>query len=136
MALVGESGSGKTTIGRAVVGLIEASAGEIVFDGEPMGRRNNIRSSGIRGRIQLVFQEPAESLDPRIRVGETMAEALRYLGMARADRETRVRDVAKSRLGLPEHTLNLFPAELSAGQQQRVGIGRAHRYQAAACHTR
>ena len=96
---------------------------------------HNIRSKGIRGRIQLVFQEPAESLDPRIRVGETMAEPLRYLGMARADRETRVRDVAM-RLGLPEHTLNLFPAELSAGQQQRVGIGRAHRYQAAAARTR
>ncbi|HEY1745747.1 MAG TPA: ABC transporter ATP-binding protein [Xanthobacteraceae bacterium] len=124
LALVGESGSGKTTIGRAVVGLIEASAGQIVFDGKAMGRRHNIRSTGIRGRIQLVFQEPAESLDPRIRAGETMAEALRYLGMARADRETRVREVA-TRLGLPEHTLDLFPAELSAGQQQRVGIGRA-----------
>ena len=80
LALVGKSGSGKTTVGRAVVGLIEATAGEIWFDGKRMGRGRNIRSSDIRGRIQLVFQEPAESLDPRIRVGETMAEPLALSG--------------------------------------------------------
>src|SRR4029077_9598680 len=124
LALVGESGSGKTTIGRAVVGLIEATAGEIRFDGKKMGRGRDIRSNDIRGRIQLVFQEPAESLDPRIRVGETMAEPLRYLGLSRPDREARVRDVAM-RLGLAEDALDQFPAELSAGHQQRVGIGRA-----------
>jgi oligopeptide/dipeptide ABC transporter ATP-binding protein len=124
LALVGESGSGKTTIGRAVVGLIEATAGEIRFDGKPMGRGRNIRSNDIRGRIQLVFQEPAESLNPRIRVGETIAEPLRYLGLSRADREARVREVV-GRLGLGERVLDQLPAELSAGQQQRVGIGRA-----------
>ena len=124
LALVGESGSGKTTIGRAVVGLIEATAGEIRFDGKKMGRGRDIRSNDIRGRIQLVFQEPAESLDPRIRVAETMGEPLRYLGLPRADREARVRDVA-ARLGLGERALDQFPAELSAGHQQRVGIGRA-----------
>ena len=64
LALVGESGSGKTTVGRAVVGLIEATAGEIWFDGKPMGRGRNIRSKDIRGRIQLVFQEPAEVARP------------------------------------------------------------------------
>ena len=93
LALVGESGSGKTTVGRAIVGLIEATAGEIRFDGKLMGRRRNIRSNDIRGRIQLVFQEPSESLNPRIRVGETIAEPLRYLGLSRADREVRVREV-------------------------------------------
>ena len=92
LALVGESGSGKTTIGRAVVGLIEATAGEIWFDGKRMGRGRNVRSRELRGRIQLVFQEPAESLDPRIRVGETLSEPLRYLGLSRADREARVRE--------------------------------------------
>jgi oligopeptide/dipeptide ABC transporter ATP-binding protein len=124
LALVGESGSGKTTVGRAVVGLIEATAGEIWFDGKRMGRGRNIRSSDLRGRIQLVFQEPAESLDPRIRVGETLGEPLRYLGLSRADRDARVRDVV-SRLGLAERVVDQFPLELSAGQQQRVGIGRA-----------
>jgi ABC-type glutathione transport system ATPase component len=124
LALVGESGSGKTTIGRCVMGLIDPTAGGIWFDDKPMGRGRDIRSRELRGRIQLVFQEPAESLDPRMRIGETLGEPLRYLGLPRADRERRVRDVA-GRLSLGEHTLDLFPAELSAGQQQRVGIGRA-----------
>jgi len=124
LALVGESGSGKTTIGRAVVGLIEATAGEIRFSGKPMGRGRNIRSNDIRGRIQLVFQEPAESLNPRIRVGETIAEPLRYLGLSQMDRDARMREVV-ARLGLAEGVLDQFPAELSAGLQQRVGIGRA-----------
>jgi len=124
LALVGESGSGKTTIGRCVTGLIEPTAGAIWFDGKPMGRGRDIRSRALRGRIQFVFQEPAESLDPRQRIGETLGEPLRYLGVTRADRERRVLDVAR-RLGLPDSTLDQFPAELSAGQQQRVGIGRA-----------
>ena len=89
-----------------------------------MGRGRNIRSNDIRGRIQLVFQEPAESLNPRVRIGETIAEPLRYLGLSRADRDVRVREVV-ARLGLAESVLDQFPAELSAGQQQRVGIGRA-----------
>src|SRR6202048_5603669 len=93
LALVGESGSGKTTVGRAVVGLIDATRGEVWFDGERMGRGRNIRSSDLRGRIQLVFQEPAESLDPRIRVGETLGEPLRYLGLPRAERDGRLVDV-------------------------------------------
>jgi len=124
LSLVGESGSGKTTVGRCILGLIDATAGDILFDGKPMGRGRNIRSRELRGRIQLVFQEPAESLDPRIRVAETLAEPLRFLGVNRADRERRVRDVAQH-LGLSPRVLEQFPAELSAGLQQRVGIGRA-----------
>jgi oligopeptide/dipeptide ABC transporter ATP-binding protein len=124
LALVGESGSGKTTVGRCVIGLIEPTAGQIWFDGKPMGRGRNIRSRDLRGRIQLVFQEPAESLDPRVRIGETLGEPLRYLELSRADRERRVRDIV-ARLGLAERVLDQLPAELSAGQQQRVGIGRA-----------
>jgi oligopeptide/dipeptide ABC transporter ATP-binding protein len=124
LALVGESGSGKTTIGRCVLGLIDPTEGTIIFEGKPTGRSRDIRSRDLRGRIQLVFQEPAESLDPRIRVGETIAEPLRHLGVSRADRERQVRDIAV-RLGLAPHVLDQFPAELSAGQQQRVGIGRA-----------
>lgn len=124
LSLVGESGSGKTTIGRCVLGLIEPSAGEIRFEGRAMGRGRNIRTRGLRGRIQLVFQEPAESLDPRKPVGETLSEPLRYLGVNRADREQRAREVAEH-LGFPPRVLSLYPSELSAGLQQRVGIGRA-----------
>jgi oligopeptide/dipeptide ABC transporter ATP-binding protein len=124
LALVGESGSGKTTIGRCILGLIDATQGQIWFDGERMGRGRNIRSKALRGRVQLVFQEPAESLDPRIRVGETLAEPLRHLGMTRPDRERRARQIAEH-LGLKPRVLDQFPAELSAGLQQRIGIGRA-----------
>jgi oligopeptide/dipeptide ABC transporter ATP-binding protein len=124
LSLVGESGSGKTTVGRCILGLIDASEGDIEFDGERMGRGRDIRSKALRGRIQLVFQEPAESLDPRIRIGETLAEPLRHLGIPRADRDRRTREIA-DHLGLPTRALDQFPPELSAGLQQRVGIGRA-----------
>ncbi len=124
LSLVGESGSGKTTVGRCVLGLIKSTGGAIGFQGSPIDRRRNIRSRELRGRLQLVFQEPAESLDPRVRIGATIAEPLRAMGINRHDRRQRVRAVA-ARVGLRETTLEQFPAELSAGQQQRVGIARA-----------
>ncbi len=124
LSLVGESGSGKTTIGRCVLGLIEATGGNVIFAGEPMSGSRTIRSPALRGRLQLVFQEPSESLDPRVRIGKTIAEPLIGLKLNRADRDKRVLEIVR-RVGLPESVLDLFPAELSAGQQQRVGIGRA-----------
>lgn len=124
LALVGESGSGKTTIGRCVLGLIRPTSGVISFKGEPMGGRRTVRSPALRGRMQLVFQEPAESLDPRSIIGQTIGEPLRALGMSRADREAAVR-VAIRRVGLPEHLLDGYPGELSMGLQQRIGIARA-----------
>jgi oligopeptide/dipeptide ABC transporter ATP-binding protein len=124
LALVGESGSGKTTVGRCVIGLIEPTAGTIRFRGETIDRHRNIRSGGLRGRVQLVFQEPAESLDPRIAVGETIAEPLRALRLSRADRRTRLAEVAR-RVGIDASLLDKYPAEISAGLQQRVGIARA-----------
>ena len=124
LSLVGESGSGKTTVGRCVLGLIKATRGVIGFQGRPIDRRRNIRSRELRGRLQLVFQEPAESLDPQMRIGETIGEPLRAMGVSRHDRRARVREVAR-RVGLRDATLEQFPAELSAGQQQRVGIARA-----------
>jgi len=124
LALVGESGSGKTTIGRCILGLIDTTAGDVHFDGVRMGRGHDIRSNAMRGRIQLVFQEPSESLDPRMRIGETLAEPLRYLGVPRTERARRVEELSAV-LGLSSGILERFPAELSAGLQQRVGIGRA-----------
>lgn len=124
VALVGESGSGKTTIGRCVLGLIRQTAGTILFKGEPMGGRRTVRSAVLRGRMQLVFQEPAESLDPRFVVGQTIGEPLVALGASRADREKAVR-LAARRVGLAERLLASYPAELSMGLQQRVGIARA-----------
>lgn len=124
LSLVGESGSGKTTIGRCILGLIEPSDGTVTFAGECMGRNKSIRSPSLRGRMQLVFQEPAESLDPRMRVGDSLFEPLRMMKMTRHDRQRRLMEVARI-VGLSEEVLEKFPGELSAGLQQRVGIGRA-----------
>ncbi len=124
LSLVGESGSGKTTVGRCVLGLIQRTHGAESFRGTMIDKRHNIRSPDLRGKLQLVFQEPAESLDPRMRIGETIGEPLRQLDMAQSDRVKRVREVAR-RVGLGEPSLEQFPGELSAGQQQRVGIARA-----------
>jgi oligopeptide/dipeptide ABC transporter ATP-binding protein len=124
LALVGESGSGKTTIGRCVLGLIQPTAGRIAFRGSDMGGRRTVRTADLRGKLQLVFQEPAESLDPRLRLFQTIDEPLRALGVNRADRERRVRDIAR-RVGLDEVLLDRYPSEISMGLQQRVGVARA-----------
>ena len=124
LALVGESGSGKTTIGRCLLGLITPTGGRIVFDGMEMGGKRSVRSPEIHGKLQLVFQEPAESLDPRMRLHEIIEEPLRALGRDRITLESQVREAAR-RVGLPEWLLLRYPAEISMGLQQRVGIARA-----------
>jgi ABC-type oligopeptide transport system ATPase subunit len=115
LSLVGESGSGKTTIGRCLLGLIEPTAGQIVFGGKSIGSKTSIRSPLIRGRMQLVFQEPAESLDPRMKVGLSLIEPLRILRMNRFERDRRIQEVSKI-VGLTDDILEKFPGELSAGQ--------------------
>ena len=124
LALVGESGSGKTTIGRCILGLIKPTSGLIVFDGHEMGGRRTVRSPEVRGKMQLVFQEPAEGLNPRLKVHEIISEPLKALGVARADRDARVRRAAHT-VGLEEAFLELYAPELSMGLQQRIGIARA-----------
>lgn len=124
LALVGESGSGKTTIGRCVLGLIHPTGGRIRYRGLEMGGRRTVRSPELRGKLQLVFQEPAESLNPRLRLFEQIDEPLRALKVARPDRERKVREAAR-RVGLAEGLLERYPAEISMGLQQRVGVARA-----------
>ncbi len=122
LGLVGESGSGKTTVGRCILGLLDATDGSIRFRGQDItlgGRR-----SKSRGKMQLVFQEPAESLDPRQRIGRSIEEPLVALKFASNERQDRLLE-SIGLVGLSEDMLNLYPAELSAGQQQRVGIARA-----------
>jgi oligopeptide/dipeptide ABC transporter ATP-binding protein len=124
LGLVGESGSGKTTVGRCIVGLVEASAGRIRFKGEDISALRARRPARLLGKIQLVFQEPAESLDPRMRIGRSIEEPLLPLKIPAETRRERVAE-AIERVGLSREMLGLYPAELSAGQQQRVGIARA-----------
>ncbi|MBV9749547.1 MAG: ABC transporter ATP-binding protein [Acetobacteraceae bacterium] len=124
LGLVGESGSGKTTVGRCILGLTGISGGSITFDGAdlPLTRRRDPGS--LRGHIQIVFQEPADALDPRMRIGASIEEPLLALGTRPDERQRRVAE-ALDLVGLSRRVLRLYPAELSAGQQQRVGIARA-----------
>ena len=124
LALVGELGSGKTTVGRCVLGLIAPTAGRIRFAGREMSRHWNVRSRDLRGKMQLVFQEPAESLDPRMSVGASIEEPLLLTSLSPKDRGRRMFWVI-DRVNLPPSTLQQYPSELSAGQQQRVAIARA-----------
>jgi peptide/nickel transport system ATP-binding protein len=125
VALVGESGSGKTTVGRCIAGLHEPSAGTIVFDGSELAGAARSRPLGPRRRIQIVFQNPFESLNPRHRVASSIERPLRVLRrMSRTDAEHEVGALLE-RVRLPRRLADRFPAELSGGERQRVAIARA-----------
>ena len=123
VALVGESGCGKTTLGRVVVGLQASTAGEVIFDGRPL--EDLVASKGFRSRIQMVFQHPDSSLNPRFRAGTTVREPLLLMkGGSRTDIEKKVDEVL-TLVGLGPAYKSRRPRELSGGQQQRVAMARA-----------
>jgi len=126
LGLVGESGSGKTTVGKLLLGLHQPTAGEIRFRGEQIGGIGDRAFRAHRPRIQAVFQDPSDSLDPRKRVRDAIAEPLERMGLLadRAARRARVAEVADT-VRLPERLLDCFPHQLSGGQQQKVGVARA-----------
>lgn len=126
LGLAGESGSGKTTTGEIIVRLQEKSDGEIIFDGHPFDADSKEDRLRFRKEIQMIFQDPYETLNPRFNVFETIAEPLRIHGMK--DRKEIYRKVIQAldiaELKPPEHFLYSFPHELSGGQRQRVAIAR------------
>jgi len=126
LGLVGESGSGKTTFGQALIRLIDADAGKITFDGEPIESRSRAEMRPLRSRMQIVFQDPFSSLNPRMSVGQIIEEGLvvNGLGENRRERIDRVR-AALADAGLPTDILSRFPHEFSGGQRQRIAIARA-----------
>jgi peptide/nickel transport system ATP-binding protein len=125
VALVGESGSGKTTIGRCIAGLHQPTAGEIRFDGTALAGWARRRSLDQRRRIQIVFQNPYESLNPRHRVADEIERPLRVLRrLNQSDARREVGDLLE-RVRLPTRVMNRFPGELSGGERQRVAIARA-----------
>lgn len=122
LGLVGESGCGKSTIANAVVRLVKPSAGRIDFDGHDLATLEGEALRRIRPRIQMVFQDPYTSLNPRLTVRDLIAEPL--VVQRRPGRDARVRELM-GRVGLPETARRRLPHELSGGQRQRIGIARA-----------
>jgi oligopeptide transport system ATP-binding protein len=125
LGLVGESGSGKSTLGRAVLQLIRPTSGSVRFDGREIAGLSRRKMRPLRREMQMVFQDPYASLNPRKRVGQIVAEPLRLQGMARGGELRREVRGLLERVGLaPEH-YDRFPHEFSGGQRQRIGIARA-----------
>jgi peptide/nickel transport system ATP-binding protein len=125
LALVGESGSGKTTLGRCVLKLIEPSAGSMLYRGQDIGQMSEGHFRAFRSRIQMVFQEPYDSLSPRMRIGRIIEEPLRLRrDLSSADRARRVAEVL-AMVRLDAAALDRYPHQFSAGEQQRIGIARA-----------
>jgi peptide/nickel transport system ATP-binding protein/oligopeptide transport system ATP-binding protein len=125
LGVVGESGCGKTTLGRTVLQLVRATAGSVRFEGEELTDKRGAGLRRLRSELQVVFQDPYASLDPRMPVGDIVGEPLRVHGRwSRASGPRRVAELFRL-VGLnPEHT-NRYPHEFSGGQRQRVGIARA-----------
>ncbi len=125
LGLVGESGSGKTTVGRCILRLIEPTDGTILFRGEDITHITQGEFRRHRPKMQMVFQDPYDSLDPRMPVARIIEEPLSlWSDMSTAERRDRVREIA-DKVGLQKELLEVYPHQLSGGQQQRVGIARA-----------
>lgn len=123
--LVGESGCGKSTVGRTLLRLLEKTDGKVVFKGQDIHKLSKDKMRGMRPKMQIVFQDPFSSLNPRIKVGEAIGEALLDHGLVnRKDLKERVIETLKI-CGLSDYHYDRFPHEFSGGQRQRIGIARA-----------
>jgi peptide/nickel transport system ATP-binding protein len=124
--LVGESGCGKSTLGRAILRLVEPTHGRVDFDGTDVAALKGERLRSNRRRMQMIFQDPLSSLDPRQSVESILVEGMKAHGLAKDRNATRARlRELLAAVGLPENSLRKYPHEFSGGQRQRIGIARA-----------
>ena len=125
LGLVGESGCGKSTLCRAILQLIEPTSGSVRFDGQELVGRSPRQLRPLRRQMQMIFQDPFASLNPRKRVGQIIGDPMRFHGLADgADVKRRVQELL-DRVGLQAEHYNRYPHEFSGGQRQRIGIARA-----------
>lgn len=125
LGVVGESGSGKTTIGRAILRLIPATSGSVTFAGEDVLAASPSRLRKLRQEMQIIFQDPSGSLNPRMRIREIVAEPLLVHGLEKPNTVMdRVGELLE-RCGMPRSAMDRYPHEFSGGQKQRIGIARA-----------
>lgn len=125
VGLVGESGCGKSTAGRTIIRLYEATEGEVLFEGKNIYKQSPREMAELRKDIQMIFQDPYASLNPRMTIEEVISEPMAIHGVAKGEeRRKRVRELLEL-VGLNQDHLNRFPHEFSGGQRQRVGIARA-----------
>ena len=124
VGLVGESGCGKSTLGKTVMGIYRPTAGDIFFSGREIGRLATRERRRVARDLQYVYQDPGASLDPRWKVGRSLHEPLQiHAALSRAERQEQVEAILQA-VGLPDAHLDLYPHELSGGQQRRVGLAR------------
>jgi peptide/nickel transport system ATP-binding protein len=126
LSLVGESGCGKSTVGKALLRLFDLTAGQVILDGQRIDDMPSGTLRPLRRRMQVVFQDPFSSLNPRMRVRDILAEPIRNFGLAKdgADLDRRI-DALLDKVRLPRDAQNRWPHEFSGGQRQRIGIARA-----------
>lgn len=125
LGLVGESGCGKSTTGRVLLRLLEATSGSVTFEGQDIFSLDNNDVRKLRRDMQLIFQDPYSSLNPRLSVGETISRVLKIHGMSSAaEREERIKELLEL-VGLRSFHMRRYPHEFSGGQRQRIGIARA-----------
>ena len=126
LGLVGESGSGKSTIGRTLLRLIESSSGQVLYRGEDLGAASGSRMRALRSKLQIIFQDPYASLNPKMRVKDILGEVLQVHGLAKgkAARDARIAELLEL-VGLRAEHASRYPHEFSGGQRQRIGVARA-----------
>jgi ABC-type oligopeptide transport system ATPase subunit len=125
LGLVGESGCGKTTVGRCILRLIPATKGAVLFNGQDIYKANGRELKALRRNMQIIFQDPYSSLDPRVPIGESVGEGLLVHGMSNSKERFEIVINTLRKVGLEDYHARRYPHEFSGGQRQRIGIARA-----------